>query len=114
MRTASPFSPVKFTTGRVSVYSTVWSGFSAAYGSWKIICTFLCRFRMPFRFSWATSRSPKRTAPEVGFSMPVMSFAIVDLPEPEAPTSASDWPGSSVNDTSSTAVTADSPRRGGG
>src|SRR5436190_8806918 len=46
-----------------------------------------------------TSTPPTRTAPSVTSYTRGTSIAVVDLPAPDGPTSATIWPGSMVNDT---------------
>ncbi len=91
----------KFWQGRVSVYSTVCSGLSALYGSWKTICTRACSLRSPPARSRPTFASPNVIVPDVGRSEPVISLASVLLPLPLAPTRPTAVPGASVNETSS-------------
>src|SRR5438128_2588283 len=47
----------------------------------------------------------KRTAPSVGRRRPAASLAVVVLPDPLSPTRQRTWPGSTRNETSSTART---------
>lgn len=94
----------KFWQGRMTVYSTVCSGLSAAYGSWNTICTRLWYLRSPPACRPSTASSPNLIDPEVGRSEPVIILAIVLLPLPLAPTRLTAAPGAIVNDTSSTAV----------
>ncbi len=96
--------PRKFWHGLVTVYSTVCSGFSAPYGSWKTICTWWWYRRRPCIRSCSTAVSPNRIDPAEGRSEPVIIRASVLLPLPLAPTSPTAAPGAIVKDTSSTAV----------
>src|SRR5215217_4327397 len=55
--------------------------------------------------SSSISLSPKSTRPCEGSSRPAVIRPVVDLPHPLSPTRHRVWPGSMVNDTSSTAIT---------
>src|SRR5215203_6096096 len=50
-----------------------------------------------------TSRSPKKTAPEVCFSRPAMIRISVVLPQPDGPRRQGTWPLGKANETSATA-----------
>ncbi len=50
------------------------------------------------------------TVPESGFSSPAMTMSSVDLPEPEGPTSPTDWPWAMVSDSPFRMWTRDAPR----
>ena len=91
---------------------TVYSGFSAVIGSWKIIAIRLPRSPRISRSDFAVSSSPpKRMRPVVTAASTSRSTdsAVTDLPEPDSPTSANFSPGATVNETSSTTVEA--PKR---
>jgi hypothetical protein len=51
-----------------------------------------------------TSRPPTLTEPSLGRSSPDTMLSVVDLPQPVGPTTAQNWPGSTVNETSRSAV----------
>ena len=96
----------------VSSTSPIWlptvnSGFSAVIGSWKIIAISVPRMPRISR-SDARHRSlpSKRIAPLVVAPSTRRSTdrAVIDLPEPDSPTSANFSPGAIENDTSSTTV----------
>src|SRR5215207_3593833 len=55
------------------------------------------------------SSSPIRTVPEVGRSRPASRCISVDLPEPDGPITAVNWPEGTSSDTPRRASTADSP-----
>ena len=55
------------------------------------------------------SVSPRNTWPEVGRSSPASMCSSVDLPEPEGPMIAVNWPSTRPTLTSSSAVTVASP-----
>ena len=85
---------------------TVCRGSRLEYGSWKTICTSAPRRRRsaPLRAGVERSRPRARMTPAVGRSRPMIMRATVVLPEPDSPTTASDRPASTRNDTSSTAT----------
>ncbi len=84
----------------------VMRGFSDAYGSWKMIWTSR-RNALSFEPRRLTiSRPSKKTSPPVGCSRRMMARPVVDLPQPDSPTSPRVSPFTTLNDTPSTAFTA--------
>jgi hypothetical protein len=81
-------------------------GFSDAYGSWKIIIISRRSGRMSARERCVMSRPSKTTRPPVGSSSRMMHRAIVDLPQPDSPTTPRVSPSRTVKLTPSTAFTA--------
>ena len=79
--------------------------FSDAYGSWKIIIISRRIGRICARESFEMSRPRNVIVPEVGSSRRMMQRAIVDLPQPDSPTTPSVSPSFTVNETPSTAFT---------
>ncbi len=78
-------------------------GLSEPYGSWKTICM-RCRAAQSSRAESATrSRPSKRICPALGSISRKISRPVVDLPQPDSPTSPSVSPGSSAKLTPSTA-----------
>ena len=80
---------------------------SAVIGSWKIIAILAPRMPRICRSLWPTRSSPpKRMAPLVLAESTRRSTdsAVIDLPEPDSPTSANFSPGAMLNDTSLTTV----------
>src|SRR3954469_24236180 len=55
--------------------------------------------------SVVTSRSPMSTRPPSAASRPAIKRSVVDLPQPEGPSSTLSVPGSKANDSASTAQT---------
>src|SRR5688500_10337605 len=84
---------------------TVIRGLSEAYGSWKMICISFRRARSERLSSVVTFLFSNQTSPEVGSINRRMVRPVVDLPQPDSPTSPSVSPGMTSNDTSSTAWT---------
>jgi len=82
---------------------TVILGLSDAYGSWKMICISLRSARSERLSSVVTFLPSKETSPEVGSISRRIERPVVDLPQPDSPTSPSVSPGMTSNDTSSTA-----------
>ena len=80
-------------------------GFSDAYGSWKIIIISRRNGRISARDSLVMSWPRNVNRPPVGSSSFMMQRAIVDLPQPDSPTTPSVSPSRSANDTPSTAFT---------
>ena len=80
-------------------------GFSDAYGSWKIIIISRRNGRISARESREMSWPRNRIEPLVGSSSFITQRAIVDLPQPDSPTTPSVSPSWSANDTPSTAFT---------
>ena len=86
---------------------TVYSGFSAVIGSWKIMPMRAPRMPRISRSLFCIRSSPsKRIAPLVVAASTRRSTdsAVIDLPEPDSPTSANFSPAAIENDTSSTTV----------
>ena len=83
----------------------VMRGFSDAYGSWNTICM----SRRALRSSWVPSpvmSTPSSTTrPLVGSSSRRIARAVVDLPQPDSPTSATVWPRLTSNEIPLTAWT---------
>ncbi len=84
---------------------TVMRGSRLAYGSWKIICISWRAWRSRAPLAAVMSSPSSSTRPEVGSSSRITSRAVVDLPDPDSPTSPSVSPLRMVNDTPSTAWT---------
>jgi hypothetical protein len=61
-------------------------GFSEAYGSWKTICRSRRTSRMDRASSPISSRPSKTTDPEVGVCSCRIARPVVDLPQPDSPT----------------------------
>src|SRR5438309_10157294 len=80
-------------------------GFSDAYGSWKIIIISRRNGRISARESLVMSWPRNLTEPPVGSSSFMMQRAIVDLPQPDSPTTPSVSPSLIANETPSTAFT---------
>src|SRR6476469_6636641 len=80
-------------------------GFSDAYGSWKIIIISRRNGRISARESRVMSWPRKTTEPPVGSSSFMMQRAIVDLPQPDSPTTPRVSPSRTANETPSTAFT---------
>jgi hypothetical protein len=55
------------------------------------------------------SSPPTCTVPELGRSSPASRCMSVDLPDPEGPITAANWPAGTSSDTPRSASTADSP-----
>src|SRR5438876_4834877 len=81
-------------------------GSSEAYGSWKIIIISRRIGRISVRESLVMSRPSKTIRPSVGSSRRMMQRAIVDLPQPDSPTTPSVSPPRTLKLTPSTAFTA--------
>jgi hypothetical protein len=79
--------------------------FSDAYGSWKIIISSRRIGRISARESLVMSRPSNSTFPPVGSSSRMMHRAIVDLPQPDSPTTPRVSPRLTVKVTPSTAFT---------
>src|SRR5690242_5644074 len=84
---------------------TVIRGFSDAYGSWKMICISLRNARRERLSSVVTFLPSNETSPDVGSIRRRMDRPVVDLPQPDSPTSPSVSPGMTSKVTSSTACT---------
>jgi hypothetical protein len=80
-------------------------GFRLAYGSWKIIISSRRIGRISARWRCVMSRPSKMIRPSVGSSRRITQRAIVDLPQPDSPTTPSVSPFLTVNVTPSTAFT---------
>ena len=76
--------------------------------SWKTQPTFRRSSGTLERFSRSRSRPPTRIRPDVGSSSLRSSRMIVDLPEPDGPTTKTNSPFSITNETPSTATTSGS------
>ncbi len=91
---------------------TVYSGFSAVIGSWKIMPMLAPRMPRIWRSLLVIRSSPsKRIEPLLLAASTSRSTdsAVIDLPDPDSPTSANFSPAAIENDTSSTTV--DAPKR---
>jgi hypothetical protein len=92
--------------GSARISPTVMRGLSDAYGSWKMICMWRRIWRIAIR-----GRAPgdllalEGTEPPVGSIRRRMRRPVVDLPQPDSPTSASVSPRAMSKLTSSTART---------
>jgi hypothetical protein len=80
-------------------------GFRDAYGSWKIIISSRRIGRISARESFVMSRPSKMIRPSVGSSSRMMQRAIVDLPQPDSPTTPSVSPFLTLKVMPSTAFT---------
>src|SRR5687768_8436861 len=80
--------------------------FRLAYGSWKIIIGSRRIGRISVRFRWVMSRPAKVIRPLVGSSSRIRQRAIVDLPQPDSPTTPRVSPCLTVKLIPSTALTA--------
>ena len=81
-------------------------GLSDAYGSWKIIIISRRNGLISTRESLVMSRPSKTIRPSVASSSRMMQRAIVDLPQPDSPTTPSVSPCLTLKLTPSTAFTA--------
>ena len=81
-------------------------GLSDAYGSWKTIIISRRYGRISARDRCVMSRPSKITLPPVGSSSRMTQRAIVDLPQPDSPTTPSVSPSLTAKETPSTALTA--------
>src|SRR5699024_5320942 len=71
-----------------NVCLTVLRGFNDAYGSWKIICISFLILRISSLDLAITSWPSSPTLPPVGSSRRRMPRPVVDLPQPDSPTTA--------------------------
>ena len=101
----------QMTSGSATMSRTLRRGLSEEIGSWKIICTWVRSVRRSPRLSVVSSVSPKRMVPEVARSTWTMARPVVDLPQPDSPTSPSVSPLRSEKLMPATACTAVLPRR---
>ena len=85
--------------------STVIDGFSAACGSWKIICSLDRNGRIADSLSPLISRPRYLMLPPVTGARPSTDRPSVDLPEPDSPTSPTTSPGITSRFTPSSALT---------
>ena len=90
---------------------TVRRGFSDEYGSWKIICISRRSGLTSPALRVAISLPSNVIEPDVGSSSRSSSRAVVDLPQPDSPTSPNVSPRLTSNEMPSTACTAPSWRR---
>ena len=93
------------TSASPMIEPTVMRGFNEAYGSWKMICMSRRRWRSERLSRVVTFWSPNHTSPAVGSIRRRMQRPVVDLPQPDSPTSPSVSPRRMSKDTSSTAWT---------
>src|SRR5436190_1215585 len=90
----------------------VWSGLSAVIGSWKIMAISpprmarICGSAKPRRSLPSKTIRPEVVAPS---TRPSTDSAVIDLPDPDSPTSANFSPAAIVSETSSTTTVA--PKR---
>ena len=87
------------------IVPTVMRGLSEANGSWKMICMSRQSARNAAGSSADTLRPSNHTSPAVGSISRRMQRPVVDLPEPDSPTSPSVSPGAMSKLTLSTACT---------
>src|SRR5262245_35095464 len=80
-------------------------GLRLAYGSWKTIISSRRIGRISARLRCEMSRPSKMISPAVGSRRRMMQRAIVDLPQPDSPTTPSVSRGFTSNEMSSTAFT---------
>ena len=99
------------TNGSEMIVPTVLRGFSDEYGSWKIICISRRRALSSSPLIVAISRPANVIEPLVGSVSRSSSRAVVDLPQPDSPTSPSVSPRRTSKETPSTALTAPTCRR---
>ena len=78
-------------------------GLSEANGSWKIICEVRRIARNSRVPAFVTSWPSMTIEPAVGVSSRMMARPVVDLPQPDSPTSESVSPGRRSKETFSTA-----------
>jgi hypothetical protein len=77
---------------------------------WKTKPMWRRRSFVSLRSLSAESSSPATwTLPDVGWSSPASRCISVDLPEPDGPMTAVNWPAGTSSDTPRSASTADSP-----
>src|ERR1700712_4735860 len=91
--------------GEPTIVPIVCRGFSEEYGSWKIICISRRIGRMPRTERSVMSRPSNRMRPDVGSMSFVTARPVVDLPQPDSPTSPRVSPSCTTNETPSTAFT---------
>jgi hypothetical protein len=84
--------------------STGSRGFSDAYGSWKTIWISRRSGRIAARLSPTSSRPLYLTEPSVAGCRLRIARPVVDLPQPDSPTSPSVSPGNRVRSMPSTAL----------
>ncbi len=92
--------------GALTMVPTVCRGFSEEYGSWKIIWMSRRIGRIAPTPRWVMSVPSNSIFPAVGSSSRVTSRPIVDLPQPDSPTTPSVSPALTVKSMPSTARTA--------
>ena len=80
-------------SGSPTMKPTRLRGFSEAYGSWKTIIISRRTGRISARERFVMSTPSKMILPPVGSSRRMMQRAIVDLPQPDSPTTPSVSPG---------------------
>src|SRR5690606_18384232 len=106
-RRRSPFGTTSgwISNGSPTMSPTVRRGFSEVYGSCSTICMSRRHLRSSWPFSWNMSRPSNSAVPLVGFSNRISTWARVDLPHPDSPTTPSVSPWWRSNETPSTART---------
>ena len=98
-------------SGSATIWRTVMRGLSDAYGSWKTICMSVRILRVSALSSGSTSRPSNSTWPLVAVKSFSARRAVVDLPQPDSPTSPNVCPRCTSNVTPSTARTVPTRRR---
>ncbi len=108
---SSLFPIFQMTSGSATMSRTRRRGLSDEMGSWKIICTWVRSMRRSPRLRVVSSMSPKRMVPDVARSTWTMARPVVDLPQPDSPTSPRVSPLRKAKLMPATACTATLPRR---
>ena len=83
---------------------TVMRGLSEAYGSWNTICICWRKARMARLDRFSTSSPRNFTEPDVAGISRRIRRPVVDLPQPDSPTTPNVWPFSTDSDTPDTAL----------
>ena len=94
---------VLIANGSARMVPTFLRGLSEPNGSWNTICTARRMRRRSALVAVAESMPSRVKLPAVGGSIWVISRASVDLPQPDSPTTARVLPGTTLNDTPSSA-----------
>ena len=104
-RASERLARLLISSGSAIAAPTFMRGLSEANGSWKIICMRLrCSRNSPWP-SLSTSTPSSSTEPESGSTSRSTERPVVDLPQPDSPTSASVSPAFRLKETFSTACT---------
>ena len=85
---SSLFPIFQITSGSDTMSRTLRRGFSDEIGSWKIICTWVRSVRRSPGSAWS-ARCRRNDVPDVARSTWTMARPVVDLPQPDSPTSPS-------------------------